>query len=245
MYEDILCVIPARAGSKGIPGKNMMRLGGIPLVGHSIRHAIDAGIPKNNIIVSSNDAEVLAYASLSNVTIRLRPEELCTDDASTESALLDAVESFPGRETVLLLQPTSPIRLVGRVDRCIEMYRSGDYDSLLTATPMHNFFWFEKCNGTYKWYTNYNPKSRLRRQNMSREDIKYFENGNLYITDVELLKKTHCRLGDKVCICPITEFEGMQLDTPEEMNVFRDIFKNEGVINMKVPEDKWITSQLR
>ena len=145
MYENVLCVIPARAGSKGIPNKNMQKLNGVPLVVFTIRQAIAAGLPIKNITVSSDCEEILSLAESWGVSPRRRPQEISGDKNSTEDALLHALETC-GKDvdTVLLLQPTSPIRFRGRIKKCLEEYASGDYDSLLTTTKLYDFFWIDR-----------------------------------------------------------------------------------------------------
>ncbi len=239
MHNDILCIIPARAGSKGIPHKNMAQIGDMPLIGHSILHAIEADIPLTNIVVSSNDDAVLDYAKDWCVVPHKRPEEICADNSSTELAMIDVAEAYPGRKTMLLLQPTSPIRYRGRVEECIEKYQSGDYDSLLTTTRLYNFMWMERQDdhGKYKWFSNYSPLCRPTRQSLRREDYLHFDNGNLYLTDISALIQFQCRIGDRVCVYPITEIEGFQLDTLEELEFVEILFQNNAISKLKVKHE--------
>ena len=115
------------------------------MVGHSIIQALKSGIHFKNIIVSSDDDAILEKARQFDVVGHRRSSELCTDESSTESVMIDAVEHYPCN-SVMVLQPTSPIRFRGRITDCIMKYKSGDYDSLVTTTKFYNLFWQEKNN---------------------------------------------------------------------------------------------------
>lgn len=228
MFEDFLCVIPARAGSKGISNKNKQHLSGVPLTIYSIRSAIEAGIPHDHVVVSTNDEEVKSYAQAWGVHIRARPEELCGDLCSTENAMVDAVENHPDVSMIrhiLLLQPTSPIRFKDRIRDCLLKYINSDYDSLITVTKFANMFW-RKSEG--KWDTTYQPHRRKMKQEHKEDDFLYFDNGNIYITNVEVLRKTHCRVGSKPCVFPISYVEGLQIDSFLELSVADDIISGAG-----------------
>jgi N-acylneuraminate cytidylyltransferase len=224
MFEDVLCVIPARAGSKGIPDKNKQTLSGVPLTIYSIRSAVEAGVSHDHIVVSTNDRDIMQYARAWGVHVRERPEELCVDKASTESALLDALENHPDThflQHVLLLQPTSPIRFKDRIKECLLAYLTGDYDSLLTVTKFPNLFWKQTLgsNDQLTWVSTYDTRNRPRKQDFGEEEFLYFDNGNIYITQAEALRKRKSRVGDKVCVYPISYIEGLQIDNPLELAV--------------------------
>ena len=126
MFEDVLCVIPARAGSKGIKDKNLQMVGGKPLICYSILSAQQADIPYANIIVSSDSPRILEIAADMEAVPHQRPDDLCQDTSSTESALLNAVEHYSNSiNTVLLLQPTSPIRFKDTITKCLLMSKKG------------------------------------------------------------------------------------------------------------------------
>jgi N-acylneuraminate cytidylyltransferase len=239
MFENVLCIIPARAGSKGIPNKNMKEVGGIPLVQYSIDQAQGAGIPNNNIYISSDGSEILDFATSCGVKTHLRPDEISGDSATTESALLDVVESeeFNHIDMVLLLQPTSPIRFKGRIKHAIETFISKpQYDSLVSTTKFYPFFWQERTVLTNPRYVStFNPNNRPTRQTLDKEDLYYFENGNIYIVNKNALINERCRIGDNPLSYPITEIEGMQIDTPEELLIFNSIIEH--VIDLEILND--------
>jgi len=235
----ILCIIPARGGSKGIPHKNMRMLGGIPLVAHSILHARQAGFAVENIVISSDDDKILECASYGAIPLK-RPEDISGDNSSTELALLHACRnSKKDIQHILLLQPTSPIRFPDSVKGFLEFYLCNNYDSAVAATEFHNFFWYLED----KWKSTYTPNKRPMRQSMEFKDNCFFENGNMYITSVDTLNGEKCRIGGKVGVYPISELEGMQIDSPRDLYLFENIFEGT-IINMTGVENGSNNNQL-
>lgn len=226
-YDNVLCIIPARAGSQGIIDKNLQLIAGIPLVEHSILHALDAGINPKNIVVSSDSLDILDIALRNKVLSLERPDEISGSTSSTEEALLHAVQGLTraGRniDHILLLQATSPIRFKGTVNRFLDFYLGRDYDSALTTTKFYNFFWSSGSPAK----SSYDPANRPMRQEILEQDYCQFDNGNAYITSRRVLEKKRCRLGENVGLFPISELEGMQIDTPEDLEIFRAVFSGE------------------
>lgn len=230
--DEILCIIPARGESKGIYRKNERLLNNKSLVAYSIEHAILANIPLKNIVVSSDASSILDIARQYNIIAHQRPDEISGGDCSTESAMVDVLDShYVDAHNIMLLQPTSPIRFQNTISNCIVAYLNGNHDSLLTVTKFHNFFWTEESK-TYrslddpirwKWTPSYIPQKRPMRQDLRRQDYRYFENGNLYITHSDILRNTGCRIGENPCIYPISELESIQIDTQEDLRIVNAI----------------------
>jgi CMP-N,N'-diacetyllegionaminic acid synthase len=220
MFNDIICVIPARGGSKGIEHKNLQKVGEHPLFVHSVMHAINNNVPKERIVVSSDDDEILKIASVFGVVPHKRSKVNSQDNSSTESCLIEVVQSFykHHKTDIVTLQPTSPIRRKNLLYDCVYKYKSGDYDSLLTVTELHDFLWF-KYHEDGRWFSSYDCRNRPMRQNLAINSVKYFENGNIFISDVEMLLSTKCRIGDNPCIFPISMMESTQIDDWNELKL--------------------------
>lgn len=219
MIKDIICIIPARGGSIGIPNKNLKIIGDIPLISHSIRSALKAGLSK--VVVSSDSAAILDVARDENADVIERPPDLATADASTESAMIHVLNNVSNNyEHILLLQPTSPFRFLSTIHGFIDFYLRYDYDSALTVTKFYNFFWQWKRE---RWESSYNVIKRPMRQHLAPSDFRFFDNGNMYLTRIDILKKTKSRLGGHVGIYPISELEGMQIDTPRDLEICQAI----------------------
>lgn len=134
-----LAVIPARGGSKGIPGKNIRPLGGKPLICHSIDHA-RAVCPDADICLSTDSGQIRAVAEDYGLPVPfLRPAELATDTAPTADVLLHALDWYAdqGRhyDTVLLLQPTSPLRTPDQIRRALDLYAATRPDMVVSVRP--------------------------------------------------------------------------------------------------------------
>jgi len=128
---EILVVIPARGGSKRLPRKNVLPLGGKPLICWTIEAALEAKL-NARIMVTSDDEEILCIArqyESQGVIAYKRPEEFATDTASTADVLIDAVkaEQAVGHnpKTLVLLQPTSPLRNADDIRAALEVFREG------------------------------------------------------------------------------------------------------------------------
>jgi CMP-N-acetylneuraminic acid synthetase len=145
-----LAIIPARGGSKRLPGKNIRSFLGIPLIGWSIRFA--RNMPRFDKVVVSTDSEEIAKASrLAGVDVPyLRPAELATDTASSADVVLDVLarerQSQRSYDLVALLQPTSPIREPSRWHEAFARVDRGDCDAVIgvapaRAHPFHVFHW--------------------------------------------------------------------------------------------------------
>lgn len=134
-----LAIIPARGGSKRLPGKNIKPFGGVPLIGWSIRFA--AAYPGfDHVVVSTDSAEIAAVSRAEGIEVpRLRPAHLASDTAATIDVVLDVIdaEAANGRQfdAVALLQPTSPMRLSERWDSAQALLDDSEIDAVVGVAP--------------------------------------------------------------------------------------------------------------
>ena len=129
--DQFTCLIPARKGSKRIKNKNLQKLGGLTLVDHAIGLAKSGGLR----CVLSTDIEDFFDAELySSVEVRKRPKHLCSDVATMESVISDAIVNcaLAGRN-IILLQPTSPFRTLEQMLKCAELFLETQCSLLLSA----------------------------------------------------------------------------------------------------------------
>ncbi|PZR19827.1 MAG: acylneuraminate cytidylyltransferase family protein [Flavobacterium psychrophilum] len=187
----ILYIIPARAGSKGLPGKNVKVLGDKPLVVYSIEFALVNLKEGDELCISTNDDEVLSIAEKMGVHVPFkRPEELATDTASSYDVILNALSFYEneGREfdAILLLQPTSPFRKQEDFDNLISAY--GDNTDMVVSVKYSKenpyFTLFEENAGGYLVKSKEGDFSR-------RQDAPevFAFNGSMYLINTEAVKR--------------------------------------------------------
>lgn len=124
-----VALIPARAGSRGIPGKNTMDFCGLPLIAWSIKQAIAAGL---DTYVTTEDSVIASCAVAFKAKTITRPKELAADDTKMIDVVKDAVRQLPKYDAVILLQPTSPLRKKNDINTCYKLHVAGK--SQYTAT---------------------------------------------------------------------------------------------------------------
>lgn len=192
-----VAIIPARGGSKGIPGKNLRALAGKPLIQHSIDQALAAS-RVSAVYVTTDDAAIAEVSRQCGATVLVRPAELATDAATSESALLHAIDQIATRtrrqpDAIVFLQCTSPLRAEGDIDRAIEYYEQQAADSLLSVVESHRFIWRERDGDLSA--LNYDFRSRPRRQDLLPD---LTENGSMYIFNTSRFLETKNRLFGKI-----------------------------------------------
>ena len=143
--KKILAIIPARKGSKRLPGKNTKELLGKKMIEYSIDEALKSKYI-SKIVISTDDEKVMDITnskmkkSSENISLIKRPKELCEDDTPTMPVLQHVLKSIPNEyDTVILLQPTSPLRTVDHIDKCIDIFLKEECKSLVTVKEVEPF----------------------------------------------------------------------------------------------------------
>jgi len=249
--KKILSVITARFGSKGVPGKNYRELLGKPLV----RWSMEASLASKYIdvtVISSNCPEVEKVylelllgmeedvRSINNFWYIRRPDKFATDTSKNEEAIIHAIRQiylFHGREFdfVINLQPTSPCRTKKILDKSIEKYYNGDFDSLLTAKKDTPFIW-QKIGGEWVYTVDNNDCcDRKMRQEFEESETEensemiWHDNGNIYITDTRVMIGTECRIGRKPCVFTVDGINSLQIDTEYDFELIENMAKAKGL----------------
>lgn len=183
--KTFLAIIPARGGSKRLPGKNVRLLSGKPLITWSI----EAGLKSkyvNRVLVSSDDVEILTIAQSSGAETTLRPAVLAQDNSTSFDVIKHAVESTKKPDYVILLQPTSPLRTNKHIDEAIDLLFEKNADAVISVTPLeHNPDWvnFLPSDGSMEGF--------LKKEiiNSRSQDLKqqYRLNGAIYICRTDKL----------------------------------------------------------
>lgn len=135
--KNVLAIIPARGGSKGIPGKNIRQFAGKPLIAHSIEIALDCPLI-DRTVVSTDDARIAEVARAHGAEVINRPPELANDTAlvidAIKHAVLEVEREGEAVDIVLLLEPTSPFRRAEDLQKCIQVLLDDAADSVATFT---------------------------------------------------------------------------------------------------------------
>ena len=217
---DIIAIIPARGGSKGIPGKNLRMVAGKPLIAWTIEQA-RASTSIKRVLVSTDSREIAEAALQAGAEVPfLRPAELATDTAATEPVLIHALDWLEKNEGytpafVTLLQPTSPIRKPHSIDRAVRQFSDQNANSLLSVREIHPFLWRNRTRPTALYDFNQRP----RRQEVSEADRMFEENGSIYMMEAQRLRATCNRLGGEIALFPMDAEESWDVDTEADLRV--------------------------
>lgn len=189
----VLAIIPARGGSKGVPGKNIKLLGNKPLLAYTIE-AANKSTKITKLILSTDDEKIIACAKNYQVEIPfVRPDYLATDAAKSIDVVKHALEHYEVRgqffDAVCLLQVTSPFREVGMIDKAIETFINSNADTLISVLPVpheYNPHWtFEQTpDGNLKIATG-EKEIISRRQDLPKA---YHRDGSIYLTKTQFIK---------------------------------------------------------
>jgi len=178
-----IAIIPARGGSKRLPSKNILSLGGVPLIVHSILYAQKNSSIIDEVYVSTDDEAIKKIALTFGAKVIDRPAVFSGDFEPTVSALKHVLEAIEGEfDNIILLQPTNPLRPANLLKEAFDIYQNGLHKSLFTVTRNH--IKFGKITANQFQPFNYTIGQRS-------QDLEplYFENGLVYITRPSLILK--------------------------------------------------------
>lgn len=221
----IIAIILARGGSKGIPNKNLIDFAGKPLLAWSILQARAATVI-DAVFVSSDSPAILEVAAQYGALPIRRPDNLSTDIASSEAALIHALDTIAKEQgaepkTIVFLQATSPLREPADIDGAVAAFRSQGADSLFADAVLDDLCaWYEE-DGALKGKT-FDPFNRGRRQD--RKPL-YLENGSIYVFKPDLLRNTGNRLGGKIARYTMDYWKSFEIDALENVELCEYYFR--------------------
>ncbi|UWX58599.1 acylneuraminate cytidylyltransferase family protein [Chlorobaculum sp. MV4-Y] len=222
-------IIPARGGSKGLKNKNIHPIAGLPLLAWSVLQASDAE-HVDQVFVTTDDAAIAQVARQFGAEVIDRPEHISGDKATSESALLHALEVIAERygaepETVVFLQATSPLRKPGDIDRAVELFRRDGADSLISVTRADDLTIWEQRGGDWN-SVNFDYRNRGMRQDRPSQ---FIENGSIYLFTPSVLRKFGNRIGQKLSVYPMEFWQTWEIDTIEEVDLVEFYLKQKGI----------------
>lgn len=211
-----VAIIPARGGSKGVPGKNLRTVGGVPLVVRAVRSAL-ASSRIDETWVSTDDDGIARVAEAAGARVVRRPHDLSGDTATSESALLHAlavVQDAGTDATVLVfVQCTSPFTRSVDLDHAVDLITSGAADSAFAAVETHEFLWRRTEDGQLVGQ-NHDAAHRPRRQDREPD---HRETGAFYAMTVAGFRTHQHRFFGRTAVVGVPESTALEIDTAEEL----------------------------
>jgi N-acylneuraminate cytidylyltransferase len=211
-----VAIIPARGGSKGVPRKNLQRVGGVALVARAVRAAAAAGVEL--VVVSTDDDEIAGVAASAGARVIRRPAELSGDTASSESAILHALAELEAQgeqyDIVAFLQATSPFIPSDALAAAVAADRA---DSVFSAHETYGFLWRRDAAGAAV-AVNHEAAHRPRRQD---REPHHLETGAFYVFRVAGFRESRHRFFGRIRIAEVPEWTAIEIDDEQQLDIAR------------------------
>lgn len=224
--NDVLALITARGGSKGLPRKNVLLAGGKPLVAWTVDAAISAECV-DRVVLSSDDNEIMAAASAAGCDVPFcRPLHLASDMTTSIDVVLHALNQLPGYEYVVLLQPTSPLRTAADIDAAFElMLERGAPSCVSVCEADQSPYWMYKVTDGNKLQRLLSEVDGVTR----RQDLPpiYVLNGAIYIAQIDWLRMNKSFVGEETIAYLMPKERSLDIDTAHDFEIFRSRIEGE------------------
>jgi N-acylneuraminate cytidylyltransferase/CMP-N,N'-diacetyllegionaminic acid synthase len=205
-------LIPARGGSKGIPRKNIKMIAGKPLIVWTIEAALRSSL-LSAVVVSTDDLEIAEVARRAGAQVPfMRPAELAQDQTPGLDPVLHALDELPQFDSVLLLQPTSPLRTTDDIDGCLNLVTQKKAPSVVSVTEAETHpYWTYRLNTdqTMARFVDVAPVAR-------RQDLPavFSLNGAMYFADANWLRDSGSLVSAETLAYVMSKEHSVDLDTP-------------------------------
>ncbi|GAX55655.1 N-acylneuraminate cytidylyltransferase [Streptomyces olivochromogenes] len=216
----VLAVIPARGGSKGVPAKNLLPVGGVPLVARAVRECRATRLV-TDVVVSTDDQAIAAAAREAGAEVVLRPAAIAGDTATSEAAVLhalDAHEALHGSpvDVVLLVQCTSPFITREDIDGVAGAVAENGADTALTVANFHGFIWRDAAEESTEGGNgvNHDKSFRPRRQDRPQDLL---ETGAAYAMDAAGLREHQHRFFGRTELVRTDPARVLEIDDPHDL----------------------------
>jgi CMP-N,N'-diacetyllegionaminic acid synthase len=230
---DTLAIIPAREGSKGIPGKNTALIRGLPLIEYTVR-CVRAARSVTGILITTDDPAILdRYRASDDLFVVERPPELATDDAKTSDAVRHALDAWTaaGRrdpDILLLAQPTTPLRTANDVDDSIAMFERCGREPLVSACLVEGIrhprgmYLADSSGERGRLFIN-DPVDDLQRH--AYESL-YQRNGAIYLVTSEYFRRTGRLRSIEPWLYPMPWERSVNVDVPGDLLIARALIES-------------------
>lgn len=214
----VVAIIPARGGSKGVPGKNLRPVGGVPLVARAV-HAAAAAEGVDLVVVSTDDGQIADVAIAAGARVVTRPAAIAGDSASSESAILHALEVLGAEgvavSTVVFVQATSPFISSSAIAQGVVSVATGGFDTAFSAYETYGFLWRRTRSGAAS-AINHDASFRPRRQD---REPHYMETGAFYVFGAEAFRREKHRFFGKTAIIEVPESSAVEIDDLDQFAI--------------------------
>ena len=212
----VLGLIPARGGSKGLPGKNLLNACGRPLIGWSVKSALASSAITRTVTTTDSREIAEIAAELGSDVPFMRPAKLATDDAGMMETVFHALDNLPGFDYVMLLQPTSPLRTAEDIDTAFQQIRESGANSCVsvTRTTENPFLTFTFEGANKHLHQVVKPTANIvRRQDYPNT---YKLNGAIYVAKVSWLRKQRSFVAEDTVGYVMPEYRSIDVDTEKD-----------------------------
>jgi len=217
----VVSLIPARGGSKSIPMKNIAWLNDRYLISYVLQSSLKSKVEETWVSTDNTDIKIVCLEEDIEVRVLDRLLELAQDNSSTEDVMMHFAEHV-GFDTIVLIQPTSPMVTAEQIDEGLTMFECGEYDSLFSAVRTDDILIWEDIGFDVR-PLNYDPLNRGQRQ--TRVNDYFVETGGFYITSRDQLLETCCRVSGKIGIVEVPFWTSFQVDTMEDLEGIERLMK--------------------
>lgn len=213
----VLAIIPARGGSKGIPKKNVRLVGGRPLLAWTVDVALQVA-QIDRVVLSTDDPEIAAIGQSCGCDVPfMRPITLAGDDAPGIAPVFHALDMLPGYDLVVLLQPTSPLRVKEDIVACLEIVAAGAPACVTVQRLRHGLHLLYELDDR----GNLVPSCSGEFSTARRQDVKnaHMLNGAVYVADVVELRKHQSFLFPGVKAYEMPQERSLDIDDPLDIEL--------------------------
>lgn len=223
----VLAIIPARGGSKGVPRKNILDIKGKPLIWYSIEAGLEAkkrGII-DELIVSTDDEEIAEISKKAGANVPfIRPDYLSNDTAKSVDVMIHAYGYYKelGNEfdTILLLQPTTPLRTVDDINTAMQIYENSKASSLISCYKEEYICDLVSYHKEGEFAIALNPKHNGGGRRQELPDL-YVRNGAIYITSVEQMISNNRVFDDVPAMYVMSKENSINIDCMDDVELLR------------------------